>query len=160
MQMESISLSSLYIPFIFNKNMNMILESASTSNWLTRACKHMKLIKVDEANSGPLHRHEPRVMTMKLWEPKRSVQRPSQDTYGNMPSIVVWSHMWLGPQPKAISVNLYSYGVLTHDKIWKKSTIVRFRSVMVSRFYVRPTSKKWFWKIIRVTMKHDPFDAM
>ena len=144
-----------FLPFIFTKSMN-----TRVSFNIKLIDKGMKLIKVDEANSGPLHRHEPRVMTMKLWEPKRSVQRPSQDTYGNMPSTVVWSHMWLGPQPKAISVNLYSYGVLTHDKIWKKSTIVRFRSVMVSRFYVRPTSKKWFWKIIWVTMKHDPFDAM
>ena len=31
---------------------------------------------------------------------------------------------------------------------------------MVSRFCVQPTSKKWFLKIIEVSMKHDPFDAM
>jgi len=32
---------------------------------------------------------------------------------------------------------------------------------MVSQWFgVRPTSKKWFWKIVQVTMKHDPFDAM
>jgi hypothetical protein len=31
---------------------------------------------------------------------------------------------------------------------------------MVSRFYVRPTSKRWFFKIVQMTMKHDPFDAM
>jgi hypothetical protein len=41
-----------------------------------------------------------------------------------------------------------------------KSTITSVRSAMVSRFYVRPTSKRWFLKIIQVTMKHDLFDAM
>ena len=38
--------------------------------------------------------------------------------------------------------------------------IVRFMSAMVSRFCVRPSSKKQVLKIIQVTMKHDPFDAM
>ena len=34
-------------------------------------------------------------------------------------------------------------------------------SAMVSQwFFVRPTFKRWFLKIIQVTMKHDPFDAM
>jgi hypothetical protein len=27
---------------------------------------------------------------------------------------------------------------------------------MVSWFDLRPASKRWFWKIIQVTMKHDP----
>ena len=31
---------------------------------------------------------------------------------------------------------------------------------MVSRVCVRPTSKRWFLKIVQVTMKHDPFDAI
>ena len=32
---------------------------------------------------------------------------------------------------------------------------------MLSRWIcVRPTSKRWFWKIVQVTMEHDPFDAM
>ena len=31
---------------------------------------------------------------------------------------------------------------------------------MVSRFCVRPTSKRWFLKITQVTVKHDPFDAI
>ena len=34
--------------------------------------------------------------------------------------------------------------------------VVRFRSAMVSWFCVRPTSKRWFLKIVQVTMKHDP----
>jgi hypothetical protein len=38
--------------------------------------------------------------------------------------------------------------------------VVSIRSNMISQFRVRPTSKKWFLKIIQVTMKHDPVDAM
>jgi hypothetical protein len=41
-----------------------------------------------------------------------------------------------------------------------KSTVVRFWSAMVSQFYVKPTSKRWFLKMVQVLMKHDPFDAM
>jgi hypothetical protein len=33
-------------------------------------------------------------------------------------------------------------------------------SAMVSRFCVRPSSKRWFLKIVQVTNKHDSFDAM
>jgi hypothetical protein len=39
-------------------------------------------------------------------------------------------------------------------------TVVSVRSAVVSRFCVRPTSKRWFLKIIQVTIKHDPFDGM
>ena len=38
--------------------------------------------------------------------------------------------------------------------------VASVQSVMVSRFCVRPTSKRWFLKIVQVTMKHDPLDAM
>jgi hypothetical protein len=38
--------------------------------------------------------------------------------------------------------------------------VVSIQSAMVFRFCVRPTSKRWFLKIVQVTMKHDPFDAM
>ena len=38
--------------------------------------------------------------------------------------------------------------------------VVSVRSVMVSRFYVRPTYKSWFLKIVQVTMQHDSFDAI
>ena len=41
-----------------------------------------------------------------------------------------------------------------------KLMVVSIHSAMVSWFYVRPTSKRWFLKIVQVTMKHDPFDAM
>ena len=33
-------------------------------------------------------------------------------------------------------------------------------SAMVYRFCVKPTSKRWFVKIVHVTMIHDPFDVM
>ena len=41
-----------------------------------------------------------------------------------------------------------------------KSNGVRFRSAMVSQFCVRPTSKRQRLKIVQMTMKHDPLDAM
>jgi hypothetical protein len=37
--------------------------------------------------------------------------------------------------------------------------VVSVWSVMVTRFYVKLISKRWFLNIIQVTMKHDPFDA-
>jgi hypothetical protein len=37
--------------------------------------------------------------------------------------------------------------------------VVNIRSAMISRVCVRHASKKWFLKIVQVTMKHDPFDA-
>jgi hypothetical protein len=43
---------------------------------------------------------------------------------------------------------------------YNKSMAVRFWSAMVSYFCVRPTSKRWFLKIVQVSMKRDPFDAM
>ena len=49
---------------------------------------------------------------------------------------------------------------MTKIKFKKKSTVVSAHSVMVSRVWVRPTSKSWFLKIVQVTMNHDPFDAM
>ena len=49
--------------------------------------------------------------------------------------------------------------VFTHDK-WNKLTVVSVRSGMVSRFCVRPTSKRWVLEIIQVIMKHDPFDVV
>jgi hypothetical protein len=43
---------------------------------------------------------------------------------------------------------------------YNKSTTVSIRSAMVSWFCVRPTSKRSVMKIMQVTMRHDPFDAM
>jgi hypothetical protein len=38
--------------------------------------------------------------------------------------------------------------------------VVRVWSAMVSRFYIRSTSKRWFLKVVQVTMNHDPFDIV
>ena len=43
---------------------------------------------------------------------------------------------------------------------YNESTVVSLWSVMVSRFCDRSTSKRWFLKVVQVTVKHDPFDAM
>jgi hypothetical protein len=56
-------------------------------------------------------------------------------------------------------MNFYSCGP-SHMNNNKKPTVVSIRGAMVSWFCGRPTSKRWFLKIVQVTMKHDPFDAM
>ena len=38
--------------------------------------------------------------------------------------------------------------------------VASIRSAMVSRFCVKPASKKRCLKIVQVTMKHDPFGAV
>ena len=38
--------------------------------------------------------------------------------------------------------------------------VVSVWSAMVSRFCVRPPSKRWSLEIVQVTMKHYPYDAM
>ena len=57
------------------------------------------------------------------------------------------------PQPNAILINFSSCGS-SHMIKYNKSTVVSVRSATVSWFCVRPTSKRWFLKIIQVTMKH------
>ena len=73
------------------------------------------LVSMFVKNTKGYFTHEPRATTMKLWERKESVQRPSQHTFkimccGHRPSSVMWSHMWPGPQPNATSMNFYSCG--------------------------------------------------
>ena len=80
--------------------------------------------------------------------PKESVQRPSHHTSKIMlgdhkSSSVVWSHMYLGPQPNAISMNFYPCRS-SHIIKYNKSTDVGIWSTMVSRFCVKPTSERWF----------------
>jgi hypothetical protein len=43
---------------------------------------------------------------------------------------------------------------------YNKSTVVSFLSATVSWFCVRHTSKRWFFNIVQVIMKHVPFDAI
>jgi hypothetical protein len=91
--------------------------------------------------------HKPRVVTMKSWEPKRKCPKATQDTskimwWGQGPSSVVWSHMWLGPQPNVVSMNSIHVGS-SHMIQSNNPTVMRFWSAMVSWFCIRPTSKKW-----------------
>ena len=101
------------------------IGEAELSSWLQESIVRKDTIDVEMGKSPAYSKahftHQPRAVTMKLWEPKRSVQRPSQVTstirscwFG--PSSVVWSHMWLGLQPNAILMNFYSCEVLAHDR--------------------------------------------
>ena len=42
---------------------------------------------------------------------------------------------------------------------YNKSSLVGLQIAMVFKFCVRPTSKRWFLIIVRMTMNRDPFDA-
>jgi hypothetical protein len=59
--------------------------------------------------------HVPRAVPMKLWEPKRKCPKavlrhfPKSCSVVTAPS-VVWSHMWLCPQPKCYFNKFYSCG--------------------------------------------------
>ena len=96
---------------------------------------------------------------MKLWEPKRKCPKVFPTHLQNH---VVWSRTVkcsvksyvTGPSTKCYFAESLFMRVLTHDK----PTVVSVRSVMTSRFYVRPTSKRWFLKIVQV--KHDAFWCM
>ena len=93
---------------------------------------------------------------MKLWEPKRKcpkdVSTHLQIMYcGHGFSSVVWSHMWSGPQPNAISINFYSCGS-SHIIKWNKLPVVSVQSAIVFQLCVRPISKSWFLKIVQVTI--------
>ena len=111
----------------------------------------------------------PSHMSQELWQwncenPKESVQRPSQDTSKNC---VVWSRILKCSvksyvdhacnqilfQWNSIHADPYTWSNKIKQQLWA------FRSAMVSRFCVRPTSKRWFLWIVQVTMKHDPLDA-
>ena len=107
--------------------------------------------------------HEPRAMTMKLWEPKRKWPKAVPI---HLPTHVVWSRTFkcsaksyvTRSSTETISMNVYSHGS-SHMIIQNKPTVVNVRSAMVSLFCVRTTSKRRFLKIVPMTMKHDPFDA-
>ena len=124
--------------------------------WWCICWRHYNALKIE----SPFTR-ESRPMTMKLWEPKRSLQWPSQNTSKTTQGALkcgVKSSMTM-PSTNTLPMNSHSHGVLTHDK-YNESMIMTFQSATVSLFCVRPTSKKWFLKAIQVTMKHDPVDTM
>ena len=64
-----------------------------------------------------------------------------------------------GPSTKCCFNKFLFMWVLTHDKIGLL-TVVSVRSAMVSWYSVKSTSKRWFLKIVQVTMKRDPFYVM
>ena len=109
--------------------------------------------------------HEPRAVTMKLREPKKkspeAIPRHLQKNH------VVWSRILkcsaashvTRPSTKCNIIEFLFMRVLTHDKIWWINGGDCSKHI-VSWFRVKPTSKRWFLKIVEVTTKHDPFDAM
>ena len=110
--------------------------------------------------------HVPRAVTMKLQEPKRKC--PKVVLTHLQSHVVVWS------QTFSYSVKSYVTKLSTkclfnecfyscrssHMMKYNKSMLVSVRSVMVSWFCVRPTSKRWLLRIVQVTLKHYLLDAM
>ena len=99
------------------------VRNDALSKMLYYSCAYLQLAK--HTDKGHFT-YKPRAMTMKLWEPKESVRRPSQFTSkimqrGHRPSSVPWSHTWPDPRPNAISINFYSCGSsLMIKKKWNK----------------------------------------
>ena len=108
--------------------------------------------------------HEPRAVTMKLWEPKRKCPQVAPRHLQNH---VVWSRILncsvkpyvTGPSINCYFNEFYSCG-FSHMMKQNKPTVMSIRTTMVSWFYFRLTSKRWLLKIVQMNMKHDPFDAM
>ena len=64
----------------------------------------------------------------------------------NFPGTGVMSYVTGPPQSNAISMSLVDAGC-SHMMIQcKESNCYEFSSVVVSRFYVKPISKRWFFK--------------
>ena len=89
--------------------------------------------------------------------PKESAQRPFQgpskiSLCSHGPSIVVWSPMWPGPRPNAVSMHFYSCRVLTHDKIQFSNSFVL---LLLSRggFWIE---SKWPWNMIHLASCRNP----
>ena len=125
-----------------------MLPSRWSFEFLRRLSEMALWHALQQIELGPLHTHthEPRAVTVKLWEPERKVyvQRPCQGVSkvmwwcGHGSSSVVWSHVWLGSRPNVVSMSFCSCGFSCMLK-WNKLTVVSVRSAMVSWFCVRPT---------------------
>jgi hypothetical protein len=105
--------------------------------------------------------HDPRAVTMKLWEPKRKCPMATVPTQVQT-HVVVWSRTSKcrlknicdpGPQLTAISTKFYSCKS-SHMIKENKPMVVSIWSAMVSQFCVRSTFKRWFLKGVQVTMTH------
>ena len=108
---------------------------------------------------------EPRAVTMKFREPKRNCAKVVPRHLQNHR---VWSWTFkysvksyvTGPSTKCYFNECLFMWVRTLDLIEYQQLSV-FGMPWSPGFYVKPTSKKLiFLKIVQVTMKHDPFDAM
>jgi hypothetical protein len=94
--------------------------------------------------------HEPRAVTMKLWEPKSKWPKAIPRHFQNH---VVWSRILkCSVKSYVIRPSIECYfnecpimQVLAHDKL-NKSTVVNVRSVMVSWFALGLPPRGGFWK--------------
>ena len=98
--------------------------------------------------------HNPRAITAKLWAPDRKC--PKADSPNTTPkscSVVTNAQAQRDIMhdrtlnQMEFQWNFYSCGS-SHMIKQNKSSILSVRSAMVSQFYIRPTSKRWFLKII------------
>jgi hypothetical protein len=109
--------------------------------------------------------HEPRAVTMKLWESKRKCPKFVPTHFQNHE---VWSQILkcsvksyaTGPSTKCYFKELMFMRILTHDKNRKNKRLWTFRVPWSPTFVLSLPVKNWVFKIVQVTMKHDPFDAM
>ena len=98
--------------------------------------------------------------------PKQSVQRPSQHTSklmscGHESSCVVWSRIWRGPLTKCYFNEFYSCKVSRIiKKNWTNQRLWAFGVPWSFGVVLGLSPRGGFLKIVQVTMKHDPFDAM
>ena len=113
---------------------------------------------------GHFFTHEPRAATITLWEPKRKCPKAIPTHFQNhavWPRTLKYNVMSYatGPSTKCYSINFYSRESPHMIKL-NKPMVVSVWSAMVSWVCVRPTSKRWFLKLVQVTIRHDPFDTM
>ena len=142
----------------------LLTTSTIASNYLVLTWNSWPTITLLHRRLRATSHHGPRAVTMELWEYKRKCQKAVPRHFQTH---IVWS------QTLKCSVKSYVtrastvcyfneilfMRILIHDKK-SISTIMSVQSAMVSRFCVRPTSKRWFLIIGQMTMKHDLFDAM
>ena len=143
-------------------NYRQIATKASKTSWTLKQIpsRYVQTIWEEHQKFGP----RSKCWSMKLWEPKRKCPKavprhiPKSCSVVTGPKCSVKSYV-IVLSTKCYFNEFYSSGS-SHMMKCNKSIVVRFRSAMVTRFCDRPTSKRWFLKIVQVTVKHDPFDAM
>ena len=95
--------------------------------------------------------HKPRAVTMKLWQQKwkcpKAIWRQIQNHRARSRTLKCSVTSYgTRPSTKCYFNKLLFMRASSHMIKWNKPTVVSVRSVMVSRFCVRPTSKSWFLK--------------